>query len=115
LVGEDETMRRFRWTWNVVLLALVIAAFVAQRTGRDELWTVLTACWVVLAVGGFVLDWRARRRPGTPVEPPEITAEQADEVRGERDRAGEIAAIKRLRTLHPTLSLLDAKNLTREL
>lgn len=108
-------MRRLSWTWNVVLLALVIAAFVAMRTGRDDLWTVLTVCLLGLAVGRFVLHWRARHNPGPSAALPEITAEQADEVRGERDRAGEIAAMKRLRTLHPTLSLLDAKNLTRDL
>ena len=95
-------MRRYRWGLSAVLLAVIVAAFVAQRAGRG-------------AVGKLVFDWRARRRPLAAAKLPEITSAEADEVRGERDRGGEVAAVKRLRTLHPTLSLLDAKDLAREL
>lgn len=66
-------------------------------------------------VAATVAAWELRRRPAASTTPVEIEPSLAAAVRAERERAGEVAAVRMLRTEQPELSLPDAVRLVRNL
>jgi hypothetical protein len=62
-----------------------------------------------------VAFWELRRRPAASTTPVEIEPGLAAAVRAERESAGEVAAVRMLRTEQPELSLVDAAQLVRGL
>jgi hypothetical protein len=57
--------------------------------------------------------WELRQRPTASTTPVEIEPGRAAAVRAERERVGEVAAVRMLRTEQPELSLPDAVQLVR--
>jgi hypothetical protein len=101
----------------VSFFVLGIATLGAQWTGHDDLWPGLAVGLIVLSLGELVAEWRdhRRRRSSPQAERPALSAQQTGDLRGERERAGEIAAVRRLRKLYPAVSLVEARDLIREL
>lgn len=91
-------------------LAVVVVAAILNLTG---LHAAALACFV-LGVVGLLVVWRtsAGRRRGPAID---LDAAQAARIREERERDGEIAAVRLLRAQQPDLSLADAALLVRRL
>ncbi len=94
-------------TWWLVPAALLVATALAAVTGW-WLAAIVFACAGVIAA--IALGLR-----GTPVAAVEMEPDQSAAVRAERERAGEVAAVRMLRTERPDLSLADAVRLVRAL
>jgi hypothetical protein len=108
--------RRTGWITPAALLtlaALAAAAALVDLTPQPNRWwpaaIVLGCAAVVVAV------WELRRGPAAGTAPAEIEPSRAAAVRAERERAGEAAAVRMLRTEQPELSLRDAVQLVRNL
>jgi hypothetical protein len=105
------------WITPTVLLALAALAAAAAlvdlpvQPGRGW-WPVAIMLGLVAAV---VAVWELRRRPAASATPVEIEPSLAAAVRAERERAGEVAAVRMLRSEQPQLSLVDAARLVRDL
>jgi flagellar biosynthesis component FlhA len=94
----------------VVPVGLVIAAAVMYALGSAT----VSSIFAILALATLLL-LSGRRRKGTGDRAPDLSPEQRDGLREERESAGEVHAVKRLRSLHPQLSLGDAVKIVREL
>lgn len=94
---------------RLIPVAVVLAAGVAALAGLTTLATV----GAVVAILALLVLGTVLRRPPAPV--PEPGEEEAAALREQRDRDGEVAAVKQLRDRYPGLSLVDAVRLVRGL
>lgn len=94
------------WTIPTTLIA---AAAVAILTG----WPVIALVCLVAGIAAVVVVGDVIGRPGGI--PPWLEPGQAADIRAERDRRGEMAAIKLLRARRPELSRAEALRLVRDL
>jgi flagellar biosynthesis component FlhA len=94
----------------VAPVGLVIAAAVIYALGSATASSVLA----ILALAAL-LSLSVRRHKATGGSAPNLSTEERDALREERKSAGEMRAVKRLRSLHPQLSLGDAVKIVREL
>jgi hypothetical protein len=104
------------WITPAVLLtaaALAAAAALAEFPGHPSRTWPLAIMLGLIAAATAV--WELRRRPAARRTPVEIEPGLAAAVRAERERAGEVAAVRMLRTERPELSLHDAVQLVRNL
>jgi membrane protein implicated in regulation of membrane protease activity len=88
---------------------LALAAIAATLLG----WQVAGFAILALAFVWLIVATRRNHRPQAPI--PALDPEQAAEIRAERDRSGEVAAVRRLRRQRPGLGLADAVRLVRDL
>jgi hypothetical protein len=95
----------------VRLLPIVVigVALVVYFAGAPEVALALLLVGVVAMVASHFL----RRTRSAP--PPELSPEQTAALRAERERSGEVAAVRLLRREHPGVSLADAVRLVRAL
>jgi hypothetical protein len=89
--------------------ALITTAGVASLTG----WPVMALMFLVVGVAAIVVVGDVMGRPDGLQ--PWLDPEQASDIRAERDRDGEMAAIRLLRQKRPELTLADVVRLVRDL
>lgn len=106
----DRTSARREAVRWLVPLTILLAAAVATLFGQSMLALVGLVVGLVVV---FVVLGTPQRMPSGP--PPELTPEEAGMIHARRERDGEIAAVRCLRTLHPQLSLVEAVELVRTL
>ena len=92
-----------------ILPIVVLLTALIYFAGATEIALIL-----VLVGGVAVIAQRFLRRKAS-APPPELSTEQETELRAERARRGEVAAIRLLRKEHPGVSLVDAVRLVRQL
>ena len=97
----------------LAVAALAAAAELVDFVHPSRTWWPLAIMFALIAVTTAV--WELRRRPAASTTPVEIEPGRAAAVRAERERAGEVAAVRMLRTEQPELSLPDAAQLVRGL
>jgi hypothetical protein len=108
--------RMSRWITPAALLvlaSLAAAAALVDLSPQPNRWwpaAIMLGCAAVV-----VAVWELRRGSAASTTPVEIEPSRAAAVRAERERAGEAAAVRMLRTEQPTLSLHDAVQLVRNL
>jgi hypothetical protein len=106
-MGLQDGRRSVGGPW-LLPAALLIATALAAAAG----WWLVSALCACAAVALTL----APRRPRTGSGPPApIAADHVPAVRAERERSGEVAAVRMLRTERPELSLVDAVRLVRDL
>jgi hypothetical protein len=116
---SDQTPPPRMRGWITPTLMLTLAALAAAAELVDfpiqpaRTWWPLAIMFALIAV--TVAAWELRRRPAASTTPVEIEPDRATAVRAERKRAGEVAAVRLLRTEQPELSLPDAVQLVRNL
>ena len=89
-------------------LVIVAAAVVVYFAGAEAVGFVL----LIAGCGAMIVLNRLRDQP-TP--PPDLAPDQQEALRAEKERGGEVAAVRLLRKEHPGVSLLDAVRLVRTL
>jgi hypothetical protein len=94
------------WITPTVLLTAAALAAAAELGWRLAIMLGLVAAATAV--------WELRRRPAASTTPVEIEPTLAAAVR-ERERAGEVAAVRMLRIEQPEISLPDAVQLVRNL
>jgi hypothetical protein len=106
-----------RWITPIAFLAVSalaaaaeLADFPVQPSRTWWPWAIMFA--LLAAAYAF---WELRQRPAESTTPVEIEPGLAAAVRAERESAGEVAAVRMLRTEQPELSLPDAAQLVRGL
>jgi hypothetical protein len=116
---SDKARRPRTRGWITPTLLLTLAALAAAAALVDLPVQPARTWWPVAIMLGLaaaaVAAWDLRRRPAASTTPVEIEPSLAAAVRAERERAGEVAAVRMLRTEQPELSLLDAVQLVRNL
>lgn len=98
---------RRKLTW--VILPVALGAIALQFTGHKDSALMLAAVSAALLAASAVVDWRCKPPP------PALSEDEKARIRGVRDSADELTAIRTLRTTHPDLGLLEAAVLVREL
>lgn len=106
-VGRSEGASAGPW---LVPVGLFASAAVLGLLGEQGVALLLVAAGFVALILASVLR---RRRSTDPL--PALEPAQAADLRAERERSGEVAAVRRLRTQHPGMSMGDAVRLVREL
>jgi hypothetical protein len=99
------------WLRATVSWVLALGMITSWATGHIQIAWVLAGVFMVITV----VEWFAGHRAQRSEVLPDLSPEQIEELRTERDRAGEVAATKRLRELHPGLRLVSAATMIREL
>jgi hypothetical protein len=117
-MSDQAPRKRMRgWFTPTVMLILAVLAAAAELVDFPvqpaRTWWPLAIMFALIAV--TVAAWELRRRPAASTTPVEIEPGRAAAVRAERERAGEVAAVRMLRTEQPELSLPDAVQLVRNL
>jgi hypothetical protein len=116
---SDQAPRPRVKGWITPTVLLTVAALAAAAALVDLPVQPGRGWWPVAIMLGCaaaaVAAWDFRRRPAASTTPVEIEPSLAAAVRAERERAGEVAAVRMLRTEQPELSLLDAVQLVRNL
>jgi hypothetical protein len=92
-----------------ILPVVVILGALVYFAGATEIALIL------VLVGGVAMIALNFLRRNESAPPPELGPDQASALRAERERSGEVAAVRRLRKEHPGVSLLDAVRLVRRL
>jgi hypothetical protein len=116
---SDQTPRPRMRGWITPTVLLIAAALAAAAELVDfpvhpsRTWWPLAIMLALVAAATAV--WELRRRPAASTTPVEIEPGRAAAVRAERERAGEVAAVRMLRAEQPELSLPDAVQLVRNL
>lgn len=93
---------------RILPIVVIAVALVVYFAGAETVALVL----LVAGVGSMIV-LNVLRRESAP--PPELDADQQEALRAERDRSGEVAAVRLVRRQHPGVSLADAVRLVREL
>jgi membrane protein implicated in regulation of membrane protease activity len=93
----------------LLVTALIVAGVVASLLG----WQAVGFGILALALVALLVASSRTRRPHAPL--PALDPEQAADIRAERERSGEVAAVRRLRRQRPELGLADAVRLVRDL
>jgi hypothetical protein len=116
---SDQAPRPRRRDWISPTLLLTLTALAAAAALVDLPVQPGRGWWPVAIMLGLVAAtvaaWELRRRPAASTTPGEIEPSRAAAVRAERERAGEAAAVRMLRTEQTALSLHDAVQLVRNL
>jgi hypothetical protein len=116
---SDQTprSRMRRWITPIGLLTASVLAAAGELADfpvhPSRTWWPM-AIMFALAAAAYAF-WELRRRPAASTTPAEIEPDLAAAVRAERESAGEVAAVRMLRTEQPELSLVDAAQLVRGL
>jgi hypothetical protein len=116
---SDQAPRPRMRDWITPTVLLTAAALAAAAELVDfpvhpsRTWWPLAIMLALVAAATAV--WELRRRPAASTTPVEIEPGRAAAVRAERERAGEVAAVRMLRAEQPELSLSDAVQLVRNL
>jgi hypothetical protein len=98
---------------RIASFVLVVVGFLAISWGWPIVGIVSLCLWAAMVVVSVATSMRRRRAPQVPPAP--LDPDQATTIRAERERKGEIAAIRLLRKQRPELSLADAVQLMRGL
>jgi hypothetical protein len=98
---------------RIASFVLVVVGFLAISWGWPALGIVSLCLWAAMTVVAITASVRRRRAPRLPPAP--LNPDEATTIRAERERRGEVAAIKLLRKQRPELSLADAVQLMRSL
>jgi hypothetical protein len=116
---SDQAPRPRKRDWITPTVLLAAAALAAAAALFDFPVQPSRTWWPWAIMFGLVAvtmaAWELRRRPAASTAPVEIEPGRAGAVRAERERAGEVAAVRMLRTEQPELSLPDAVQLVRNL
>jgi hypothetical protein len=94
---------------RLIPIAVMTAAALAGLAGLTKLALV----GVLVGIGALYVVGIMLRRPPAPV--PEPGPAEAAALREQRDRDGEVAAVRHLRETYPGVSLVDAVRLVRGL
>lgn len=100
---------RRRLLWWLLPAVLLIAGVVLAVAGW---WVAASVCATAGVLSTLAVERMARPLPSTTSD---ISDDTAAEIRAERDRAGDIHAIRQLRTRHPGLHLTEATRFVRAL
>lgn len=103
---------RARLVVTLLSLTIVIIAGLCQLTGHADATLSLLVLWVLITVAVEPIE-HFRPRPTAPL--PDISSDVTEQLRQQRDEAGIVTAVRRLKKMYPEISLQQAAQLVRDL